>query len=315
LEPPQNPGRFTFFSISAMAQSVGVGTTPQGSMNYSMGSAIAKVITEKANVQARVQPTSGDSVLMPLVNNGEITYGITNIKEAVDAINGSGSYGGRKNTDLQLVSILIPVQTGFFVRADSPIKTLADLKGKRVTYGYTAQPAFLPILDALMANGGVKPDEIEPLMVPNLVRGADELSNGNADAFFFSAGAAKVTEVDAAVGGLRLLPVSNEPAALDAMLKVYPQGYASKINPRPGVAGVEQPTYTLAMDLALFVGAAEKDNAVYNVVKAIAENKSDLAAAFAPLNAFDPKQMYKPSPVPYHAGALKYYEEQGMVNR
>jgi TRAP transporter TAXI family solute receptor len=300
-------------AASAWAQSVGVGTTPQGSMNYSMGSAVAKVITEKAKVQARVQPTSGDSVLLPLVNGGELTYGITNITEALDAASGAGPYGGRKNPDLRLASILIPVRTGFFVKKDSPIKTLADLKGKRITYGYTAQPAFKPILDALLANGGLTPADIKPTLVPNLIRGAEDFASGNADAFFFSAGAAKVTEVDAGVGGLRLLPVSTAPAAIEAMKRIYPQGYAAELAPRAGLAGVTQPLHTLAMDLALFVGAGEKEDDVYKVVKALAENKADLVSTFAPMNEFDVSQMYKKAPIAFHPGAVRYYKERGLI--
>lgn len=300
-------------AASAVAQSVGVGTTPQGSMNYSMGSAVAKVITEKAKVQARVQPNSGDSVLLPLVNSGELTYGITNVTEAMDAVSGAGPYGGRKNPDLRLVSILIPVKTGFFVKKDSPIRNLADLKGKRITYGYTAQPAFKPILDALLANGGLTPADIRPTLVPNLIRGADEFSSGNADAFFFSAGAAKVTEVDAAVGGLRLLPLSTTPVAIEAMRRIYPLGYAAEIAPRAGLAGVGQPVHTLAMDLALFVGAGEKEDAVYKVVKSLAENKPDLAATFPPLNDLEVVRMYKPAPMAFHPGALRYYKERGFI--
>ncbi|MBC7203582.1 MAG: TAXI family TRAP transporter solute-binding subunit [Pusillimonas sp.] len=300
-------------AVSAFAQSVGVGTTPQGSMNYSLGSAVAKLITEKLNVQARVQPNSGDSVLLPLVNSGELTYGVTNIPEALDAASGVGPYKGHKNAELRLVSILIPVKTSYFVKEDSPIKTLGELKGKRITYGYTAQPAFKPILDALLANGGLTPEDIEPALVPNLVRGAEEFAGGNVDSFFFSVGAGKVTEVDATVGGLRMLPVSTEPAAVEAMKKIYPFGYVAEIAPRPGLAGVAQPTPTLAMDLALFVSATESEDNVYKVVKSLAENKADLAATFPPLNEFNVNQMYKDLPMAYHPGAVRYYKERGFI--
>jgi TRAP transporter TAXI family solute receptor len=300
-------------ALSTWAQSVGVGTTPQGSMNYAMGSAVAKVIAEKVKVPARVQPNSGDSVLLPLVNNGELTYGLTNITEALDAMSGAGAYKGRKNADLRLASILIPVKTGFFVKKDSPIKSLADLKGKRVTYGYTAQPAFKPIIDALLANGGLTPADIRPVLVPNLIRGAEDFANGNADAFHFSVGAAKVTEVDAAVGGLRLLPLSTAPAALEAMKKIYPLGYPSELGPRPGLVGISQPVHTFAMDLAMFVGAGEKEDNVYKVVKALAENKADLAATFAPMIEFDVSRMYKEVPMSFHPGAVRYYKERGLI--
>jgi len=299
---------------TAMAQSVGVGTMSQGTMSYSSGSSIAKVIAEKAGLQARVQPNSGESVLIPLIDTGELDFGIANVIEADEAINGHRVFKDRPAKNVRIAAVMFPLATAMFVRADSNIKTVADLKGKSITYGFTAMGTINTILDALLATGGLKPTDVKQVMVPNVARGAEEFAAGNVDAFFFAVGAAKVTEVDATVGGLRMLPIGTDEAATKAMKAIFPYGYAAVQKPRPGLAGVTEPTAALAYDNLLLTSTNAKDDVVYKAVKAIYENQPELAASFAPFRAFDVKQMHKTDiPGEFHPGALKFYREVGLA--
>ena len=299
---------------NALAQNVGVGTMSQGTMSYSSGSAVAKVIAEKAGMQARVQPNSGESVLIPLVDAGELDFGIANVLESGEAFKGERSFEKRPAKNLQIATVLFPLKTALFVRADSDIKTLADLKGKRVTYGFNAMGSIRTVMDGLLATGGLTPDDIRQVLVPNVVRGADELIAGNADAFYFAVGAAKVTEVDASVGGLRMLAMGNEAPQIAAMKNIFPYGYQVVESPRPGLPGVTQPTPTLAYDNILLTSKNASEEVVYKSVKAIYENQPELANAFAPFRAFDVKQMYKSGmPLDFHPGALRFYKEAGLV--
>lgn len=299
---------------TAAAQSVGIGTMSQGTMSYSSGSAIAKVVAEKTGMQARVQPNSGESALIPMLGTGELDFAIANVIETAEAAKGERVFEGRPAKHLRIASVMFPLKTAMFVRADSDIKTIADLKGKRITYGFTAMSSLVDVLDALLATGGLKPSDIQPVMVPNVARGADELAAGNVDAFFFAVGAAKVTEVDASVGGLRMLPLGTTEADLKAMHEIFPYGYPFVEKPRPGLAGVTEPTATLAYDNLLITGAGVPDEVVYKTVKAIYENQPELANSFAPYRSFDVKQMYKKDmPAEFHPAAMRFYREVGLV--
>lgn len=299
---------------SAWAQSVGVGTMSQGTMSYSSGSAIAKLLTEKAGVQARVQPNSGESIMIPLVDMAELDFGIANVQEADEAVQGERAFKGRPVKNLRVATVMFPLRTALFVKADSGIRTVADLKGKRVTYGFTAMGTINTIVDAILASGGLTAKDIRPIMVPNVARGADELAAGNVDAFFFAVGAAKVTEVDVSVGGLLMLPLGTTEADVQAVKKVFPYGYPYIEQPRPGVAGVSEPSAALAYDNLLLTSAAVSDELVYKSVKAIYENRAGLVASFAGFQGFDTKHMYKPGmPTDFHPGALRFFKEVGLV--
>jgi TRAP transporter TAXI family solute receptor len=299
-------------SSAAFAQQVSIGTSPQGTAGYSMGAALAKLMAEKTPYQARVQPFTGNSIALAGINQGEVDFTVANEVEIVEALKGAGAYQGRKQENVRMAAVLYPFTVAILVKKDSPMQTLADLKGKRMTWGYTAQVTLKTVVGAILANGGLGEGDIQPVLVPNVVRGADDFAGGKADAFFFALGAAKVTETDAAVGGLRALPLSDAPEALARMKKALPEGYVYEVKPRPGLAGVAVPTKTLAYDYVLVAGNHVKEELVFRVLEAMAANKALLAASFGGFNAFNPERMAKRVEAEYHSGAQKFFIKAGQ---
>ncbi|MGQ0662856.1 MAG: TAXI family TRAP transporter solute-binding subunit [Pseudomonadota bacterium] len=296
-------------SGAAAAQSVGVGTMSQGTLGYSAGAAIAKLLTEVARLEARVQPHGGTSAYLPLVNTGELDFGLANILETIEAVGGEGAFGGRKQSNLRAVSAIFPFSVGVFVKKDSNIKAIADLKGRSVGYGFTAQVTIRTILDAILINGGLQATDVKQVLVPTIVRGADEFAAGKADAAFFALGAGKVAEVDAGVGGIRYLPMVDTPAAVAAMKGVFSFAYLTEVEPAPALPGVLAKIKVMAYDYMFLTGAHVKDDVVYRAVKAVAENQVRLAATHASFRQFSPDAMAKDLPVAYHPGAIRWYRE------
>jgi TRAP transporter TAXI family solute receptor len=302
-----------FGAAAAHAQTMGIGTMPQGSLSYATGAAVAKVMSENLGLSARVQPNSGESVLLPLINSGELDFGVANLMEGTEAYHGTGPFQGRPQKNLRALGVLFPLRVGYFVRKDSGIKSIADLKGKRVTWGYSAMGSIHPVLSALLANGGLTEADIRPVPVPNVVRGADDFGGGKADAFFFGLQAAKVTELDATVGGVMILPLSNDPKRIAEMKKVFPAGYLDEVKPRPGLTGVSGATWTLAYDNMLFAGAHVTVVAAAKVAAGLVENKEALARINPQFNGFDKTRMVKKLELPYHEGVLQWYRQAGLA--
>ena len=187
----------------APAQTYGFATLPPGSLNHTTASAISKVMKEKGGMNVLVQPTAGDQVIIPMVGRGEVEIGITNIMETQD-----GFDKGQK--DLRIITAVHALRTPFFVRKDSSMHTIADLKGKRVTMGYSAMRNIDVATRAMLATAGLTEADIKPILVPNVVRSADDFMAGNADMFYFAFGGPKVREADATVGGLRVLEMDEK---------------------------------------------------------------------------------------------------------
>jgi uncharacterized protein len=295
----------TLSSAAVSAQVIGVATMQPGSLNHTTGTAIAKVAKEKAGINALVQPTAGESVLIPIVGRGEAEIGIANALEVIQATE------NKRLPNLRLIGAIHPLYTAYFVRKDSPMRTIADLKGKRVVFGFSAQKTLDISGRALLLTGGVTEKDIKPVMVPNVIRGADDFVAGTADAFFFAFGAPKVREVDATVGGIRVLEVPE--AGMAAARKLFPEGYLAPAVPGPFFVGVEKPMGVFTWDNLLFTNASVKDDVIYKIIDAMVKNKADLVTVQPALRAFTPEGLYKTFNVPYHPGALKYFADHKIA--
>ena len=298
----------------AVAQTVGIGTSAQGSITYSIGATLAKIITTEVGVQSRVQPRGGNSVVVPAVNAGEVDFGVSNVVEMADALAGTGIYQGQQLSSLRVVTVLMPTRVGLFVQKDSPIKSIRDLKGKRVPGVWTTMKSVELTVAGLLANGGLGWNDVRIVPVPNVVRGADDFAQGKTDVLFFALGTAKVLEVNAMVGGLRLLPIDPSPDAMARMRKHFPSAYAETLTTSDEHPGVQGPTPVTAFDFLLLTNSRVSDDLIFKVTRALHDGKATMLTSFKELgNLFSPQKMAKNLPVgEYHPGSVKFYREKGL---
>jgi TRAP transporter TAXI family solute receptor len=292
----------------AGAQTYGIATMQPGTLNHTTGSALAKVLKEKGGLNVLVQPTAGEITLIPMVGRAEADLGIANIAEVVKVMQGAG--GAVKQPDLRLVGSIHPLRVALFVRKDSDMRSVADLKGKRVTVGYSAMRTLDTIVQAMLATGGLAQADITPVPVPSVVRGADDFLSGAADAFMFAFGAAKVREVDATVGGLRALEIPEQ--GMQASRQLYAFGYLTEVGPGPVFVGVLQKMKVYSYDNMLFTNAKVKEDTVYKIIDTLERNKADLVAVQPALREFSAAGLHKQYDIPYHDGALKYFKEHNL---
>jgi uncharacterized protein len=302
----------TAFASQASAQIYSLGTGKQGFFTYSAGAAIAKVAAD-GGLNLRVKPFGGTSAYVPGINAGEQQFGLANELETHYAVAGEVIYKDKPQPDLRVVAVLTPLYSEFFVKKDSPIKTIADLKGKRVPSDFASQRVIDVLTKGTLANGGLSYDNVQKVPVPNVAGGADEFAKGNADVFMFAIGSGKVAEVDAQVGGLRVVPVDHSKEAMDRLRKFVPVAYATQIQPGKGRAGVDEPTWVYAYDYLVLANNKVDDDVVYKLAKLMHDHQKDLAANFGALSGFDPNRMSKDmEPVQFHPGAIKFYKEIGQ---
>src|SRR5690349_5946703 len=291
------------YAGAALAQAVGFATLPPGSLNHTTASAVAKVMKEKGGMNMLVQPTAGDNVILPMVNRGESAMGIANAPETAMAIKGG------HQTDVRILAVAHTLQTAFFVRKDSDLRTLADMKGKRVALGYSAMRTIDLLTRAMLATAGLTERDVKPVLVPNVVRSADDFASGAADMFFFAFGGPKVREVDASVP-LRVLEIDEK--GMPAARKITPYGFLTQVAPGPIFIGVEKPMKVYSFDNLFLTNSRTSDEMAYKILDTLEKNRADLAAVQPVLRAFSAQNGYKKYDLPYHPGALKYYKEHNI---
>lgn len=304
---------FAFGSGPALAQTVGMATSPAGSLYHTQGSAMAPILKDKGNIEVRIQPFSSPNIHLPAINAGQIEFGLANIYELFLAVEGKDFFRGKKNENLRLVTITGPLRSAIFVRKDSPAKKLADIKGMRMVWGFAQQNIITPLIMSHFDAVGLAPTDIIPVAVPTVVRGADDFAAGKADVFFFALGSAKVTEVDAAVGGIRAFPLPDTPETQAAFKKHFPPAYIQVVKPGPGLAGIAEPTPIMAYDAVMVTHAGAPDEVVYKMTKTLHENAEAVAKSSPTLRGFSTGGMAKKTDLAqYHPGAIKYYQEKGL---
>ena len=302
------------FGAAAAAQPLGIGSNPQGTLVYTLAATVSKALSESAMMQSRVQPQSGTGTTVPLVNSGELDIAFCNAREFYDSYYGVGSSNKHPNPNIRAMAVLFPIQVGLLVRNDSPIKSVKDLRGKTFAYGFTSQEVIRILLDGLLANAGLSVKDVKTVMVPNLIRGVDELIAGRVDVAFFALGQAKVSEADAAIsGGIRFLPVDESPAAVDAMMKIVQVGYVDKVAPAKNLVGVRDTIPVAFYDYVVFANKDVPTARVKTITQVIAEQRDSMAKSLPLFRRLQLERMYTSKlQVPYHPGSIAYYDEKGI---
>jgi TRAP transporter TAXI family solute receptor len=298
---------------TAQAQTIGIVTTPAGSFSNSAGQAIAKLLVDKAKLRTVVQAQGGTG--FEEVESGAADFNVSNSFDATFYSTGTGEYEGHgAKPTMRYIGSLMPYRVAMHVRADSNIKSIRDLKGKRVSSEFNAQKTIGRIIEAHLANAGLTYADVIKVPAPNVVRQAEDFKSGKVDVMFFSLGSAAVKEASASVGGLRVLDVDTSPQALRRTQALLPGAYVLQVTPNPALDGITKPTNLIAFDMVMITNAKTSDDIVYRVVKALHDNKADLVATFPPFALFQPQNMAKSiEGVPFHPGAEKYYRETGLL--
>ncbi len=297
-----------------LPRSVTIASAPPGTLVYAQTSALAKIVSGATPIQAVVQPHSGTSTFLPLINSGELEFGVINGVDMGLAYQGPRVKAGGRNPfphspNTRLIMRGSPLYGSLLVKKDSPIKTIYDVKGKRVTGEYPAHLAVWFGVFASLANAGLTWDDVKVVPVPAVNDGVDALVQGRADVSLHAIGTAKVKEADAAVG-VRHIQLDCSPQGEDRIRKAVP-GYALTTLKAGAYTGIVEDTCVFYYDLYLIGHKALPDAVVQTVLKGIWENMEKLLPLHPSFKEWTRERAVGPSvTVPYHPGAIQFYKQR-----
>ncbi len=296
------------------AETYSIGTNPQGSLFYSTGMAVSKVMVEKTGQQYRVAPYGGSSTYIPLINKGELAFGCANGGETAFAYQGTEIFEGKPNKNVRMIAAYYKNYGGFAVRNDSSYKMMRELKGMRIPSDYTAGRVFHYLTEAILAAEDLTHSDFKLLPVPNFVAGINMFIQGKVDAAYIPMNTGIGKKAMATIkGGWHFVDFDGSAAAQPKVAKVLPSSRTEELSPGKMREGVTvDPTTMLIVDFYVIGGAHVADGVVYTLAKTMHDNKSDLAKSFGVFNRFNPKGMAAKHPTPYHPGAIKFYKEIGI---
>lgn len=291
----------------AQAQVLTISTTNPGGLTHSIGSAIAKTVTDATDLNVVVVPAGGSP--MPAVAGGEADCGINVAFDLAYYVNGTAFYEVEgPHPDLQMVGAVLPSIVALYVKDDSPVQSIEDLSGLRVPGGLNAQLAIGEVYETYLKLAGLTRDNVETVPAQSIVQAADDFASGRNDTFLFSIGAAKVLEVDSAVGGLRALSVEATDENKTILSLNLPGATIVELQPEAG-SQIKTPTNVISYDLVLFCSTSVPAEVISTMAEVIHDSGAALTESFAGMSRFDPAAMAPVVPgVEYHAGAVSAYQ-------
>lgn len=298
---------------SVHAQTLSIGATQAGAVGQ-IAATLSKLVSTKTPYQMRSQTMGGTQQYIPLVDAGEIDFGLSNMPQYWMAKTGTGLSKGTKYDNLVLVANMMKFTVAPLVANDSPIRKTSDLKGKRAPYGFKAAPLFAYISESFLANGNLTYKDVRRVPTAGLAQSWTALKEGKLDYVVAAIGTGAVSEMDVTVkGGVRFLSMDTSPEAVARVEKVYPKSYLDKVEPSKELVGVRSPVYTLHYDFLLWTNKKLSDEIVYNVAKAMYENQKELRDSSPLWRSHSSATMAKDQGTPYHPGAVRFYKEAGLL--
>jgi len=276
---------------------------------YTLGGAMAKIYKEKLGYNASVQSTGASVENINLINTDKADVAFV-MSDAT-----SFAYEGLENfketgaiKDLRAMAGLYPNFVQIVTLKDRNIKSVYDLKGKRVGVGAPNSGVEVNAR-MVLAGHGITYDDIKADYL-SYAEAVEQLKNNNIDAAFVTSGLPNSTVIDLmTTADVEIVPIQPEDVA--KLAEKYPFFVSMEIP--AGVYNNEQPIPTAAIQNILLVRNDLSEDQVYKLTKAFFENLDVLQAAHNAAKDIDVKEAGKNLVVPLHPGAEKYYKEVGAL--
>ena len=293
---------------------ISISTGGTGGVYYPLGGGMANVLSKSVpGLQATAEVTGGSVDNLKLLGAGKTEVGFTMADSGWDALQGADKFKDAKVNARTLV-VLYPNRLHVVTIEGTGINKLADLKGKRISTGAPGSGTEIMAFRMLDAVGIDKDKDIKRERL-SIAESVNALKDHKIDALIWSGGVPTAALTDlAATPGVKIKLLDHGEAA-EAMNKKYGPLYSKGTIPGKSYSG--QDVATTNVDVWNLLVATDKmsDQMAYNIVKTIFDKKPDLIAVHRDAEAISLANQATGSPLPFHPGARRYFEEHGVKFR
>ena len=293
-------------AAGAQQKSLTLGTASVGGTYFVYGGVVASLLSQKIGANVSTQQTQGPNQNVILVDGKQVELGMTTMGVALQAWNGTGEWTkGKKYNNIRAVFPMYDTPFHFIAAEKSGIKSVADMKGKRVGVGPKAGTCgtYFPLMfKALGLNVDIRYGQASDM--------GGQLGDGLIDAFPFCAGVpiSVYTEIEAQ-RPVRFFTFTA--AELAKVKKAIPELSDSTI-PKGTYKSMTEDHKTVGLFNFFIVHKDMDADTVYKIAKAVLENNADMVKGHAASKETLLQNWDKNTFLPFHPGAVKYYKEKGI---
>ncbi|MCK5850937.1 MAG: TAXI family TRAP transporter solute-binding subunit [Kiritimatiellae bacterium] len=294
---------------------VTIGTGGMTGVYYPTGGYIARMVNQKKNIyglSCTHESTGGSVFNINSVLIGDMMFGIAQSDRQYQAVEGLAEWAKQgKQPKLRAVFSIHPEAVTLIAAADAGISSIADLKGKRVNIGNPGSGQRQNAIDALQSAGldynkDIKAENVKAMEAPSL------LQDDRIDAFFYTVGhpSGAIKEATSGKRKVKLIPITNIAKLLEehpyyAQATVPCTHYPSAIN--------KNDTATFGVKATLITSSDVPDDVVYAITKEVFDNLTVFKKLHPAYETLTVKSMLEGLSAPIHPGALRYYNETGLI--
>jgi TRAP transporter TAXI family solute receptor len=287
-----------------------IGSNPVGNTAYQWAAGISDVVNKNVSgVQAAAEGTKGYVANVQLMLDGKVEAGFSNTKLAYEAHHAEGDYAGQKPGQIMGWMSIKPIIMHVIVMDKSDIKSIADLKGKRVGMG---QPGGTSMLDAdfLMRTNGLEPGKDFKDFRVKLPAMVNMLGDGQLDALIWNGSPPMPPVIKLkSQHKVRILDIPRE---ISAKIRASSAAYTKGDLPANTYADQPKDVMSYRLGNVLLIKSDVPEEIVYQSTKAVMENLDFMGKVHPAWKKVSKEGIINGFTIPLHPGALRYYREAGV---
>jgi len=294
---------------SSAKKFLSLGTAPTGGAFFVVGGALAEVADQYGpeSWEFTAEATQGSRENIRRLVQGDLDFALSNAAITYFAVRGQSSW--TEAYDVKGVMNLAPNVALFVTPESSGVKTIADLKGRRVVIGPSGA-GFDDFVEPLLAAHGVSYSDFTPLNAPQSAA-VDMLSDASADAAFLG-GAVPTASIVQASSSMDLYFVPFDEAVMEKLVADYPF-YVPQTIPAGTYRNQDEDFHGLMVGfMHVITSAGQDEDEVYQFTKTIYENREAVIERHPAGRSIRPENVVRQRGTEFHPGAIRYYKEIGI---
>lgn len=294
------------------AQNLSIATGGTGGVYYPLGGGIAAALSKYVpGMDATAEVTGGSVDNLKLVGSGKPYIGMTMSDAAQDALKGEDKFKG-KPLDVRTLMIMYPNRMHVVTVESTGIKSMADLKGKRVSTGSPGSATEVMAFRLIEAAGLDKDKDLKRERL-GVAESVNAVKDRKLDAFFWVGGLPTAAVTDLASTPGMTIQMIDHASLVSKMNATHGNLYIEDTIPSSMYKGMAGDNKQASVMNVLVANQKMDDKTAYEIVKTIFEKRDDLIAVHKEAEQFKlENQKAAASPVPFHPGAVKYFTERGL---
>ena len=301
-------------SVPALAtQFITIGTGGVTGTYYPTGGAICRMMNKDrktTGIRCSVESTGGSVYNVNTINANELDFGIAQSDTAYQGYNGEGKFKGKAVKGLRSVLAIYPELLAFVVTKSSGIKSLADVKGKKLNIDIPGSGTRMTT-DIVLEAFGIKHSDLALANELKSSEGPTMLKDNKIDGYFgvFGHPTANIKDASNSVD-IDLVPIEGAP--IDALVEKYSY-YAKGVISGTFYKGVEHDTPSIGVKAVLVTKDSIDEKIVYTVAKTILDHFDEFKKLHPAYKTITKESLLDGLAVPQHPGAIKAFKEAGLI--